>query len=166
MQVSENNIRLEREKGGGPLYDIGIYCINAARYCLSEEPVEVWATAAKSRDRRFSEIDESVIGAMRFKDERLASFTCSFGAADRSTYSITGTRGSVTLDPAYEYAEGLAYKLKIGARERNKKFPKSDQFAAELLYFSDCILNDRNPESSGEEGLADADAQQQQQQQQ
>ena len=155
MQVRENNIRLEREKGGGPLYDIGIYCINAARYCLSEEPVEVWATAAKSRDRRFSEIDESVIGTMRYKDERLASFTCSFGAADRSTYSITGTRGSVTLDPAYEYAEGLSYKLKSGERERNKKFAKSDQFAAELLYFSDCVLNDRSPEPSGEEGLAD-----------
>jgi predicted dehydrogenase len=155
MQVRENNIRLEREKGGGPLYDIGIYCINAARYCLSEEPVEVWATAAKSRDRRFSEIDESVMGTMRYKDERLASFTCSFGAADRSTYSITGTRGSVTLDPAYEYAEGLSYKLKSGERERNKKFAKSDQFAAELLYFSDCVLNDRSPEPSGEEGLAD-----------
>jgi glucose-fructose oxidoreductase len=92
---------------------------------------------------------------MRFKDERLASFTCSFGAADRSTYSITGTRGSITLDPAYEYAEGLSYKLKSGGRERNKKFAKSDQFAAELLYFSDCILNDRSPEPSGEEGLSD-----------
>jgi predicted dehydrogenase len=155
MQVSENNIRLEREKGGGPLNDIGIYCINAARYCLSEDPVEVWATAAKSRDPRFSEIDESVIGVMRFKDERLASFTCSFGAADRSSYSITGSHGSITLDPAYEYAEGLAYKLKIGERERNREFAKSDQFAAELLYFSDCILNDRMPETSGEEGLAD-----------
>jgi len=155
MQVREDNIRLEREKGGGPLYDIGIYCINAARYCLFEEPVEVWATAAKSRDRRFSEVDESVIGVMRFKDERLASFTCSFGAADRSTYSVTGTRGSITLDPAYEYAEGLSYQLKSGKRERNRKFAKSDQFAAELLYFSDCILNDRSPEPSGEEGLAD-----------
>jgi predicted dehydrogenase len=155
MQVSKNNIRLEREKGGGPLNDIGIYCINAARYCLSEDPVEVWATAAKSRDPRFSEIDESVIGVMRFKDERLASFTCSFGAADRSSYSITGSHGSITLDPAYEYAEGLAYKLKIGERERNREFAKSDQFAAELLYFSDCILNDRVPETSGEEGLAD-----------
>jgi predicted dehydrogenase len=155
MQVSEDNIRLERDKGGGPLYDIGIYCINAARYCLSEDPVQVWATAAKSRDRRFSEVDESVMGTMRFKDERLASFTCSFGAADRSTYTITGTRGSITLDPAYEYAEGLSYKLKSGDRERNKKFAKSDQFAAELLYFSDCILNDRSPEPSGQEGLAD-----------
>jgi glucose-fructose oxidoreductase len=155
MQVSEDNIRLEREKGGGPLYDIGIYCINAARYALSEDPVEVWATATRSRDSRFGEVDETVMGAMRFRDERVASFTCSFGAADRSTYTITGTRGSITLDPAYEYAEGLSYELKIGNRTRKKQFGKSDQFAPELLFFSDCILQNRDPEPSGEEGLMD-----------
>jgi len=155
MQVREDNIRLERDKGGGPLYDIGIYCINAARYALSEDPVEVWAAAAKSHDPRFKEVDETVVGAMRFKDERLASFTCSFGAADRSTYTVSGTRGSITLDPAYEYAEGLAYSLKIGERKRVRRFAKSDQFAPELLYFSDCILKNRDPEPSGEEGLAD-----------
>ena len=92
---------------------------------------------------------------MRFKDERLATFTCSFGAADRSVYTITGTKGSVTVDPAYEYAVGLAYTLRTAAASRKKKFGKSDQFAPELLYFSDCILKDREPEPSGEEGLAD-----------
>jgi glucose-fructose oxidoreductase len=155
MQVSKDNIRLERERGGGPLYDIGIYCINAARFMLGEEPTAVWATATKSKDPRFREVDETVIGVMRFKDERLASFTCSFGAADRSTFTLTGTRGSITLDPAYEYAQGLAYTLRQGERERRKELGKSDQFAPELLYFSDCILHDREPEPSGEEGLAD-----------
>jgi predicted dehydrogenase len=155
MQVSEDNIRLERERGGGPLSDIGIYCINAARYCLGEEPRMVWATATRSRDRRFREVEETVTGVMRFKDERLATFTCSFGAADRSTYTVTGTKGSITVDPAYEYAEGLAYELRTGDRKRRKAFGKSDQFAPELLYFSDCILKNREPEPSGEEGLAD-----------
>jgi len=155
MQVRPDNIRLERELGGGPLYDIGIYCINAARYGLAEDPLEVWATAVKSGDRRFREVEETVVGAMRFKDERIATFTCSFGAADRSLYSIIGTKGSVTLDPAYEYAEGLAYEARIGERKRTKQFGKSDQFAPELLYFSDCVLNNREPEPSGEEGLAD-----------
>ena len=155
MQVAPDNIRLERERGGGPLYDIGIYCINAARYCLGEEPLEVWATSTRSSDRRFREVDETVSAAMRFKDERLATFTCSFGAADKSVYSVTGTRGYITLDPAYEYAEGLAYTMKVDGRERKKKFGKSDQFAPELIYFSDCVLEDRDPEPSGEEGLAD-----------
>jgi predicted dehydrogenase len=156
MQVQDDNIRLRSpEVGGGPLYDIGIYCINAARYCLSEDPVQVWATATRSGDRRFRCANETVLGVMRFKDERLATFTCSFGAGDRSEYTIVGTKGTLTVDPAYEYAEGLAYEIKTGGRKRQKKFAKSDQFAPELLYFSDCILNGRDPEPSGEEGLAD-----------
>jgi glucose-fructose oxidoreductase len=155
MQVSEDNIRLDREKGGGPLYDIGIYCINAARFMLGAEPTAVWATATKSRDPRFREVEETLIGVMRFRDERVASFTCSFGAADRSTFTLTGTRGSITLDPAYEYAQGLSYTLRLGERQSRKRFSKSDQFAPELLYFSDCILKNREPEPSGEEGLAD-----------
>ena len=155
MQVAKENIRLDRDKGGGPLYDIGVYCINAARYMMGEEPTAVMATATRSRDPRFKEVDETLVGIMRFKDERVASFTCSFGAADRSTFTLTGTRGSVTLDPAYEYAQGLAYTLRLGDREKPKRFAKSDQFAPELLHFSDCVLNDRQPEPSGEEGLAD-----------
>jgi glucose-fructose oxidoreductase len=156
MQVSDDNIRLRpAPQGGGPLYDIGIYCINAARYCLGEDPIEVWATATRSGDRRFRYVDETVAAVMRFKDERLATFTCSSGAADRSTYTIVGTRGSLTVDPAYEYAMGLGYELKIGERERNKRLAKSDQFAPELLHFSACILEDRDPEPSGAEGLTD-----------
>lgn len=155
MQVSADNIRLERDLGGGPLYDIGIYCINAARSAFAADPVEVWATATKSGDRRFREVEETVAAAMRFGDERIATFTCSFGAADRSVYTVTGTKGSVTVDPAYEYAEGLAYEARIGERKSQKRFAKSDQFAAELLYFSDCVLKDREPEPSGQEGLTD-----------
>jgi hypothetical protein len=45
--------------------------------------------------------------------------------------------------------------MKAGGRTRKKQFGKSDQFAPELLYFSDCVLNNRDPEPSGEEGLAD-----------
>jgi predicted dehydrogenase len=155
MQVRDGNIRLQREKGGGPLYDIGIYCINAARMMMGEDPVAVWCTTTKSRDPRFREVEETAIGVLRFRDERLASFSCSFGAADRSTFTLTGTRGSITLDPAYEYAQGLSHTLRIGGREKTRHFGKSDQFAPELLYFSSCILNDREPEPSGEEGLED-----------
>jgi predicted dehydrogenase len=156
MQVSDDNIRLRPvDQGGGPLFDIGIYCINAARYCLGEDPVAVWASATRSKDRRFRHVNETVTAVMRFKDERLATFTCSFGAADRAIYALTGTKGSVTLDPAYEYAEGLAYQLKAGESKRTKRFAKSDQFAPELLYFSNCILKNREPEASGLEGLTD-----------
>ena len=92
---------------------------------------------------------------LRFPDERIASFTCSFDAADRSVYTVVGTKGSLTVEPAFEYAEGLAYQLRIGERTRRKKFAKSDQFAPELLHFSDCVQRGEDPEPSGDEGLAD-----------
>jgi hypothetical protein len=43
----------------------------------------------------------------------------------------------------------------IDGKETEKTFKPGDQFAPELIYFSDCILNDRAPEPSGREGLAD-----------
>jgi glucose-fructose oxidoreductase len=155
MQVAPENFRSSRKLGGGPLYDIGIYCINAARAAFAAEPTEVLATALTRRDQRFREIPETVSVVMKFPQERIASFTCSFGGADRSAYEIVGTKGSITLDPAYEYAQGVEYVLRLGKRKRAKRYEKSDQFAPELLYFSDCVLHDSEPEPSGEEGIAD-----------
>jgi glucose-fructose oxidoreductase len=155
MQVKAGNSRLKRDLGGGPLYDIGIYCINAARAAFAAEPMQVWAMASNSGDSRFKEVPETVSAVLKFPEERVATFTCSFGAADRSAYEIVGTRGSLRMEPAYEYAEGLTYELTVGARKRRRKFAKRDQFASELLYFSDCILQGRDVEPSGEEGLVD-----------
>ena len=155
QQVVEGNVRLDRQAGGGPLYDIGIYCINAARYVFGAEPDEVIAVRATGSDRRFREVDEMVAGVLRFPGERLAEFTVSFGAADVSTYRIVGTSGDLVLEPAYDYAAELEHRLTVGGKTRTRRFPRTDQFAAELLHFSDCVLADRQPEPSGLEGLID-----------
>jgi glucose-fructose oxidoreductase len=155
MQVKPDNIRLKRAMGGGPLWDIGVYCVNAARYLFRAEPEEVFAFDASSKDKRFREVEESVSAVMRFPDAQLASFACSFGAADVSAYEVVGTEGSLRADPAYEYAEGLKLKITINGKVRERDFGKSDQFGPELVYFSDCILRNRQPEPSGKEGLAD-----------
>ena len=155
QQVHAGNIRLDSELGGGPVYDIGIYCINAARMLFAAEPIEVMATQVTHRDTRFREVPETVSVVMKFPKDRVGAFTCSFGAADRSTYDLVGTKGSITVDPAYEFAEGLAYTARVGGRTRYRRFAKSDQFAPELMYFSNCILKNKEPEPSGEEGMAD-----------
>jgi glucose-fructose oxidoreductase len=155
MQVKSGNIRTQGELGGGPEWDIGIYCINAARMVFAEEPLEVWATAADSPDPRFAEVPESVHAVMRFTGDRLANFICSFGAADRGRFEVVGTKGSISVDPAFEYAEGLGYELRIGEKTRRKSFAKSDQFAPELIHFAKCVRARRAPEPSGKEGLID-----------
>ena len=157
MQVSEGNIRLRRSTlGGGPLYDIGIYCINAARSVFQDEPIEVSAYMARRQDdARFRKVEEQVAAVLRFPGERLATFTAGFGAADVSRFQVVGTKGLARLDPAFEYAEGLKLELRRGSKLTKRSFKKRDQIASEIDYFSDCVLREVNPEPSGAEGLAD-----------
>ena len=155
MQLKPGNIRAKRDLGGGTLYDIGVYCINAARYLFRAEPKEVVAVSVNSGVRHLSEIDESTGAILRFDGERVAVFVSSFNAADVGSYRIVGTKGHVRVDPAYEYADTLSYVLTAGSKTTRKRVPKRDQFAPELLYFSDCIQNDRRPEPGGREGLQD-----------
>ena len=155
MQVKPGDIRVQGDMGGGTLYDIGVYCINAARYLFQDEPLEAIAFSANNGDPRFREVDEMTSAVLRFPGERLASFTTSFGASDLGEYRIVGTKGDLRVEPAYSYAQKLAHHLTIEGKTTRETFAMRDQFAPELIYFSDCVFDGREPEPSGEEGLAD-----------
>ena len=155
QQVREGDTRLDPRVGGGPLPDIGIYCINAARYVFKAEPFEVLAMRLKSKDSRFRRVEEMDGAFLRFPGDRLASFVCSFGASDRADIDVVGTKGSVRLESAYEYSVGMKQITRIDGRMKTRRYPVHDQFAPQLRYFSSCILRDRQPEPSGQEGMID-----------
>ncbi len=158
MQVKDlKNIRLQKETGGGPMWDIGVYCINASRYLFKSEPYEVQASKLTGEDRRFTEVDEMFSVILKFPDSRLASFTVSFGAIDSATYDLFGTKGSLRLENAYEYSASMKMHVNKNGKTTIRKFKKHDQFAAELLYFSDCILKNKTPEPGLKEGLIDVE---------
>jgi predicted dehydrogenase len=154
-QVKRGDIRTRGELGGGALYDMGVYCVNAARYLFAAEPEEVLGTQLVGTDVRFPDVDATSTAILRFPHDRLAQFTASQGAADIGEYRVLGTKGDVRLDPAYEYVDELKEFLTVDGKTKKSTFRKSDQFAPELVYFSKCILEDREPEPSGREGLAD-----------
>jgi len=150
------NIRLKSSLAGGAIWDIGIYCINAARYIFQDEPVEVFAfNSSSEHDDRFLEVPEMWSATLRFPHDRLANFTCSFGASATGSYDVVGTKGSLRLSNAYEYNYPMHMALTIGDKKYKRKFERKDQFGAEIEYFSNCVLKDLQPEPSGIEGLAD-----------
>jgi glucose-fructose oxidoreductase len=155
QQVDGSNIRLQEETGGGTLWDMGIYCINAARYLFRSEPTEVIGMTASGKEKRFAECEEMASAILRFPNERIATITASFGAADTDSYRVVGTKGDLRVEPGYEYVGELKHYLTVNGKTRERTFAARDQFAAELVYFSDCILRDRQPEPSGLEGLID-----------
>ncbi|WP_026731722.1 Gfo/Idh/MocA family protein [Fischerella sp. PCC 9605] len=156
QQVAEGNVRLEPiSNGGGTVYDMGIYCINATRYLFQDEPTEVVAFCANNGEKRFEEVDEMTSAILRFPGDKLATFTSSFGVAPVSTLQILGTKGNLRMDSAYSYQGELKQQITIDNQTEEKSYPAGDQFAAEIVYFSDCVLTGKDPEPSGEEGLAD-----------
>jgi predicted dehydrogenase len=155
MQVDEDNTRVSKSLGGGPLEDIGVYCINAARYLFRNEPIEVMAFAVHGNDPRFDEVPESVAALMRFPGHRLATFQCSFNETKVSEYRVIGTEGMIVMDPGFTWNGDIEQRIVIKDKEQRKTFKHRDQVAAEILYFANCVLTGEQPEPSGTEGLID-----------
>ena len=150
--------RLDKKlAGGGPLYDVGIYCLNACRYLTGEEPAEISAYASTiDHDGRFSTVEENVVWNMKFPSGALASCATTYGAPMNGFFRVYGSKGFLECDPAFNYDHLRLRGWCSGERiEVSETTPDPYQFQAEADHFSNCILNNQQPQSPGEEGLRD-----------
>ncbi len=156
FQTALGNHRLKASAWGGPLQDVGVYCINAARHIFAEEPIEAMAMAHRpGDDPRFGDIDASVAATLRFPSGGLAQFIASFGASAVDNYRVVGTSGDLELDPGFRFDTATLLRLRRDGKSVETRFPQIDQFGAQVAYFSDCIQSGTPPEADGDEGLAD-----------
>jgi predicted dehydrogenase len=149
--VRGGDVRTHGSLGGGALFDLGVYCVNAARHVFDAEPKGVQAFQGAGT----GDVDAVSAALLDFGEGRFAQLVCHQGASDVSEYRVVGTRGNVRLEPAYEYSVGLEEHLTIEGSSHHKGYWKHDQFAPELIHFSESILAGTEPEPSGEEGLCD-----------
>lgn len=150
--------------GGGALPDIGLYCLNTARYLLGEEPVEVTATVyTNPDDPRFKEVEESILWTMRFPSGVLAQCMSSYSTFNSKRYRVLGEKGYLEMDPAFAYkglqlkrsklAEGTDAILAPGIEQLAAT--EKNQFALEMDHFAQCVVTGEQPYTPGEEGLQD-----------
>lgn len=159
FQSAADNHRLLAEHWGGPLQDIGVYCLNAARHCLGGEPVRAMAIKGHGDgDPRFREVEGSMAVILEFPGERLAQFVFSFETDDTDTYRIIGTKGEITVEQCFDFHFTPRIWLSKGRDRHEIEVPDSDHFGGQAAYFSDCILTGERPVPDGEEGLADVRA--------
>jgi predicted dehydrogenase len=147
--------RLKRAMaGGGSLMDIGIYSLNAARYVTGEEPVEINAMEYTTpNDPRFAEVEETINFQLRFPSGVLANCSSSYGAPF-NRIRVVGTNGWAELDPATSYG-GLRMRAGTYAKVEERIHPVVDHFAKEMDHLSQCVIDNTEPLTSGEEGLKD-----------
>lgn len=145
-----NQWRLDRElAGGGPLMDVGIYAVNAARYVTGEEPESVTAQTVTTDPEKFDEVEETLFWQLRFPGGAVATSSTSYNASVNRLY-MSGRGGWAELEPAYSYG-GLSGRT---SRE-TLDFPDVNQFAAEMDAFARCIRENEESRVPGEEGLRD-----------
>lgn len=143
--------------GGGPLFDVGIYSLNACRYLTGEEPKEIAAYASViDHGGRFNEVEENVAWTMQFPSGIVASCATTYGAPMDGYFRVHGSKGWLEVDSAFAY-EGLLLRGNFSGTTLDEPNPARDpsHFQAEAEHFSHCIQNGLEPTSPGEEGLRD-----------
>ncbi|MGA2049958.1 MAG: Gfo/Idh/MocA family oxidoreductase [Terracidiphilus sp.] len=143
--------------GGGPVFDVGIYSLNACRYLTGEEPQHISAYASTiDHDPRFAEVEENVSWTMRFPSGIVATCATTYGASMPGYFRVYGSKGWLQVDQAFVY-EGLRLRAEFEGTQIDELNPARDpsHFQAEAEHFSHCIQNNLQPKSPGEEGLRD-----------
>ncbi len=134
QQVRVRDVPTRGDLGGGALFDLGIYCVHAARHVFDAEPLAVTAMQTVGAAERYRHVDETTSAILHFPNDRIAIFVACKGAASVSQFRVVGEKGGIELDPAYGHERPVW---------------------SDLSDFSRCLLEDAPPEPSGLEGLAD-----------
>ncbi|HXZ40254.1 MAG TPA: Gfo/Idh/MocA family oxidoreductase [Terriglobales bacterium] len=125
--------------GGGPLMDLGIYCVNTSRWLVEEDPVEVDACAWRHDTVRFREVEEGISFRMHFPSGLLVQGASTYAAAPSSFIYIQGTKGWVFLSPAFPFEEERWVMGKIAGRRVERKFKTVDEFSPQIDAFAASI---------------------------
>jgi len=141
--------------GGGPLMDLGVYCVNTTRWLVEEDPTEVTAQSWINDAKKFREVEEGISFRLQFESGLMVHGSTSYGAALSSFIFVQGTKGWASLSPAFPFDEDRNLTGKIQKRPFERRFKIVDEFALEIDAFASAIQNKRSIEADGMQGHRD-----------
>ncbi len=143
--------RLRKSMGGGALYDMGVYCINAARYATGEEPIRVKSARQwTERPELFVEVDEWTEFELEFPSGTVAYGRTSFGEAI-NRLEVRCQNGSYHLEPMQSYT-GVSGATSDG---KTLNAPIENQQARQMDDDAVALLEGGSMMVPGEEGKKD-----------
>lgn len=144
------NWRLNAALGGGALYDMGVYAINAARYASGDYPIAVRATDETKRKAVFQEVDETTVFDLEFKNGLIAK--CRTSVGENVNYLKVGCEnGSYELSPMQAY-NGVVGSASDGTLLNT---PIQNQQARQMDNDALAITQNKKMMVPGQEGLLD-----------
>jgi D-xylose 1-dehydrogenase (NADP+, D-xylono-1,5-lactone-forming) len=146
----EGDIRLDPEKGGGSIWDIGCYPISYARTILGKNPREVfgWQVTGPTA------IDETFVGQMRFDHDVLVQFDCSLVVPLRWFMEIVGSEGTLSIPSPFKPQTDEKIYLTRDDKTETIKIKGQELYIGEVEDMADAILLGQEPRISLEDSRA------------
>jgi predicted dehydrogenase len=144
--------------GGGPVFDIGVHCLDTLRFILDDEPVVV--NSVLSPPPTDSQTEESAMIGLRFSKGTVGAIFCSFcGPGRRKQLEILGTKGVITAGDFTSGNQAGIVTTTFGSdtapgESRTETIAVPNLVTEEVRHFCDAILRGRPLEVTGENGLA------------
>jgi predicted dehydrogenase len=146
--------------GGGSLYDVGIYPLNASRFLLAEDPSTVEGASAVCDSNG---LERSVNWTSVFPSGARAMCRSSYTEKIPDTLRVTGDSGTLLLSPAFSHREryeihGEYHDAVTGQTVRiDERTSSSDpsEFRLEAEQLAAAVRNGEPLLTPGEDGLAD-----------
>jgi predicted dehydrogenase len=145
------NIRLDPELGGGALYDIGCYAVNACRFVFGAEPR---LASARMRTLPGFGVDALTVGTLDFGDGRFGQIDCGFDTVRREQVEIVGDRGTLQVLRAFGPGTSAAHlSISVEGTTLTEWIGGANQSELETLHFCDCLRQGTGLAPPAEDGV-------------
>jgi predicted dehydrogenase len=141
--------------GGGPLMDLGVYCVNTSRWLVDEDPTEADAESWRHDTKLFQQVEEGVSFRLRFPSGLRVQGCTTYSAAMSSFMFVQGHKGWASLSPAFPFEVERTVSGEIDKKKFTRRFQPLDEFALELDAFADAIQKKKPVEPDGLQGHRD-----------
>lgn len=144
------DIRYQKELGGGALMDVGCYCVNIIRLLTGQEPICVRGVAHLNKQKG---VDETFAGILRFPKSEIGLLDCGFRRQFRENLEIIGESGTLELPAPFVPGDSPAI-LRRGEETETIVSETASHYRIMVEHFADCVLDDREPRYSPTDSLS------------
>jgi len=137
--------------GGGPIADVGVHCLDALRYILQDEVIQVSARGMKDPDS--GEVEAAAVLALQFSRGTLGTVLVSTRAEYRTPLEIVGDAGVLRAEDALNVERPIAIELrKSGSLITTETVSNQQAYAQQVDAFADALEGKGPFPVPGEEG--------------
>jgi len=153
LQDRDDDFRWSKEAGGGSLADVGVYCVDTARYLFSTDPVQVFAESTYHPEHSAEAETRAILS---FPDNRAAVFDSSFLLTGRREYEVVGDKGRITAFNTYNPGRGVDVRIEVVTMGSKavEEIDAKNEYRLEVDHFSTCILRNEPPLISREDSIS------------